>query len=369
MGADGHPASGQIRTFVAGAANPVNLETGPGGELFYPDFDGGTIRRIQYVGDSIPTSCPVGEYLAQYYNNMTLSGSPALTRCEPRVNYDWGTGGPGTGVGTDNFSVRWTGRHNLSAGAYTFTARADDGIRVWLDGSLIIDAWRDQPPTAYQATSSVTAAEHEVTVEYYENAGGAVAQVSWQANPGNTPPTATITTPSASTTWKVGDLITFSGSATDSEDGTLPASALTWSLILHHCPSNCHTHPLQDFVGVADGSFSAADHAYPSYLELKLTATDSGGLTDIKSIRLDPQTVDLTFQTNPDGLQLTVNGSTNTAAFARTVIVGSQNTISAPSPQEQRNNMYTFQSWSDDGAQTHDITAPASATTYTAHYD
>ena len=61
--------------------------------------------------------------------------------------------------------------------------------------------------------------------------------------------------------------------------GRCPASALSWSVIMHHCPSNCHTHPVQDFPGVASGSFAAPDHEYPSYLELRLTATDSGGLT------------------------------------------------------------------------------------------
>jgi hypothetical protein len=125
---------------------------------------------------------------------------------------------------------------------------------------------------------------------------------------------------------------------------------------------------VQDFTGVASGSFTAPDHEYPSYLELRLTATDSGGLTNSKSIRLDPRTVVLTFQTNPGGLQLTVNGSSSTASFNRTVIVGSKNSLSAISPQKKSNKTYNFQSWSDGGAQTHDIIAPASATSYTARY-
>src|SRR5262249_36891623 len=60
----------------------------------------------------------------------------------------------------------------------------------------------------------------------------------------STPPVPTILTPSAGTTWKVGDVVNFSGSAQDTEDGTLPASRLSWSLVMHHCPSNCHTHPV-----------------------------------------------------------------------------------------------------------------------------
>jgi hypothetical protein len=169
-------------------------------------------------------------------------------------------------------------------------------------------------------------------------------------------------------TWKVGDVINFSGSVSDVQDGVLPASALTWSLVLYHCPSNCHTHPIQDFVGTTSGSFTAPDHEYPSYLELSLTATDSGGLQDTKSIRLDPQTVVLTFQTNPGGLQLVVNGTNQQATFSRTVIVGSQNTISAISPQAKGKTTYRFFSWSDGGAQTHVIIAPASSVTYTARF-
>ena len=80
------------------------------------------------------------------------------------------------------------------------------------------------------------------------------------------------------------------GTATDAQDGTLPPSALSWKLALQHCPSNCHEHTVETWTGDHD-SFGAPDHEYPSYLELDLTATDSGGLTDTRTIRLDPKTV------------------------------------------------------------------------------
>jgi hypothetical protein len=186
---------------------------------------------------------------------------------------------------------------------------------------------------------------------------------------GNTTPTADIDTPAASTNWKVGDVINFSGHATDAQDGTLPASALKWDLILQHCPSNCHSHLVQSFDGVSSGSFTAPDHEYPAYLELHLTATGSGGLTNTKTLRLDPRTVNLTFQTNPGGLRLTVNGANATALFTRTVIVGSTNTVSAITPQLKGKRSYSFVSWSDGGAQTHTIQeAPATDTTYTARF-
>ena len=113
-----------------------------------------------------------------------------------------------------------------------------------------------------------------------------------------------INTPAAGTTWKVGDVITFSGSATDAQDGTLPASALTWELVHAALPVELPPAPGADLRRGGGGSFTAPDHEYPSYLELRLTATDSGGLTRQRPRRLDPRTVVLTFQTKPGGLQI-----------------------------------------------------------------
>jgi hypothetical protein len=109
-----------------------------------------------------------------------LTGTPVTERCETAVNYDWGGGSPsGAGVGPDNFSVRWVAIRSFAAtGAYTFTATADDGIRVYLDGTLVIDQWKDQSATTYTASRTVTAGNHEVKVEYYENGGDAVANVA-----------------------------------------------------------------------------------------------------------------------------------------------------------------------------------------------
>jgi glucose/arabinose dehydrogenase len=196
--------------------------------------------------------------------------------------------------------------------------------------------------------------------------------ISWSfttAAAANQPPTAVIDTPAASLTWRVGDTVAFSGHASDPEQGTLPASALSWTLLLQHCPSNCHTHTLQSWPGAASGSFPAPDHEYPSYLELKLTATDAGGASTTTTRRLDPQTVVLSFASQPSGLQLAVNSVSSTTPFTRTVIVGSQNSLSATSPQTLSGTSYSFSAWSDGGAQSHNVTAPASASAYTATYN
>ena len=163
-------------------------------------------------------------------------------------------------------------------------------------------------------------------------------------------------------------MINFSGSATDPQDGTLPASALKWDLIMQHCPSNCHSHPVQSFVEVSSGSFTAPDHEYPSYLELKLTATDSGGLTDTKVLRLDPKTVTLTFQTNPGGLSLTVGSTTAKAPVHPHGDHRLKQQHQRPVIPEQRFEVLQFPILVRRRCPHPHITAPASATTYTARY-
>jgi PA14 domain len=110
--------------------------------------------------------------------NQTLSGTAAGKRCEAAVDYAWGLDGPtGVGVGTDNFSARWVKTQNFAAGTHTITATADDGICVYVDGTLVIDRWKDQSVTTYTASRQMTAGNHEVKVEYCENGGDAVAKV------------------------------------------------------------------------------------------------------------------------------------------------------------------------------------------------
>jgi hypothetical protein len=125
---------------------------------------------------------------------------------------------------------------------------------------------------------------------------------------------------------------------------------------------------VQTWQSIATGTLSAPDHAYPSYLELQLTATDSAGATSTSSVQLNPKTVNLTFASAPSGLSLTVNAATAVTPFVRTVVVKSSNSVSAPTPQTLGGSKYAFSSWSDNGATTHNIVAPATPTTYTAGY-
>jgi len=243
------------------------------------------------------------------------------------------------------------------------------------DGSIASYSWDLDGDGAFDDASGATPSfTYTVTGTYTarlrvtDNAGASSVSTGVTiAAGGNTPPAPTIAQPGSTLTWKVGDTVSFSGSATDPNDGNLPASALSWSLILHHCPSGCHTHALQTFSGVASGSFPAPDHEYPSHLELRLTATDTGGLTGTTSVLLQPQTVVLTFNSAPSGLQLVLNGAGSATPFTRTVIAGSNNSISAPTPQSLSGADWAFFSWSDGGGQTHNVVANT-ATTYTATY-
>lgn len=120
---------------------------------------------------------------AEYFNNMTLSGTPVLTRTDATVNFDWGTGNPGSPINSDNFSVRWSGQLlPLYSQNYTFTTRSDDGIRLWVNGTQIINNWTNHAATNNTGTINLVAGvKYDIVLEYYENTGDAVAQLSWSS--------------------------------------------------------------------------------------------------------------------------------------------------------------------------------------------
>jgi hypothetical protein len=142
-------------------------------------------HRGQIMKRVLPTTVTcTGSYAAEYYNNRSLTGSPVLTRCEGwPISKNWAGNSPASGIGADNFSVRWTGTSYFSGGTYKFTARADDGIRVYLDGVQIINGWKDQAATTYTHTRSVSAGNHTIKIEYYENGGQAEASFKWDVSP------------------------------------------------------------------------------------------------------------------------------------------------------------------------------------------
>jgi len=321
-GTGGLPDPADIVTFATGYGVTA-LRAGPGGDIFAVDYDNGRVVRYVYSATNNPPT--------------------ALIKAEPT-----------SGLAPLTVSFDGTGSNDA-------------------DGDPLTYAWDLDGDGQYDDSTSPTV-QHTYTTNGKVNVGlrvtdskGAGDTATAEINVGNTAPIATITGPSPGTTWRVGDTIGFSGTAVDSQDGTLSGSALTWTLVMHHCPSNCHAHEITTTTGTS-GTFTAPDHEYPSYLELRLTAEDSGGLADTTSVRLDPKTVGLTFASQPSDLRLTYLAGTATTPFARTAIVRSSGSISANLIQALRDKTYRFASWSDGGTRTHNVTTPDSATTYTATY-
>ena len=127
-----------------------------------------------------PTVQPITDWRGEYYNNLSLSGSPALVRNDEAINFNWGEGTPAAGVPADNFSVRWTRSLHFSGGSYRFFAYVDDGVRLWVDGNLLIDQWHDFAPTTWVADISLVEGVHSLKMEYYERGGEALAQLGWE---------------------------------------------------------------------------------------------------------------------------------------------------------------------------------------------
>lgn len=112
---------------------------------------------------------------AQFYNNTTLAGEPALTRTDPAIDFNWNGGSPGTGVNATQWSAKWTGTLTPpSTGSYTFSLASDDGSRLYINGQLIIDNWRDRAARTVTGTVSLTANQPaQIQVDYYRRDGGA----------------------------------------------------------------------------------------------------------------------------------------------------------------------------------------------------
>ncbi len=190
--------------------------------------------------------------------------------------------------------------------------------------------------------------------------------------PGDTPPDPIILDPEESPTepgkadleWAVGEPIEFDGEAGDAEDGSLASTRLEWTSRLYHCPGGagaCHAHPLQAYPSTATGTLIPPEHDYPAHLELRLTATDSRGLSASRVLLLYPRTVTLDFATEPPGLPLTAGLINGAAPFTVTAIEGSTVGIAAPAEAELGGRSYLFDAWSDEGARAHTVVADASA--------
>ena len=128
--------------------------------------------------------------LAQYFNDAGSNiyfTALALTRTDATVDFDWADLSPDPAVQADNFSVRWSGQVMAPVtGTYTFTTSSDDGVRLYVNGELVVDNWTDHGVTQNSGTVALTAGlKYDIRMDYYERAMLATARLSW-AYPGQT---------------------------------------------------------------------------------------------------------------------------------------------------------------------------------------
>ncbi len=233
-GSDGLPNPNDRGAFITGASGRVvDIQMGPDGRLYYVDFDGGAVYRVDNFSGNQPPQA-------------ALAAAPTSGAAPLFVQFD---ASASTDAESPTLSYLWD---------FDDDGTFDDG-----SGALASYVFEESGPQLVHV---------QVT-----DGGGLSDVASLTITVDNTPPTVTILTPSESLEWAVGDTISFSGAGNDPEQGPLPPDQLSWQVILHHCstPEDCHAHPIQNFEGVASGSFQAPDHDYPSYLELVLSANDS----------------------------------------------------------------------------------------------
>ncbi|MEM6284216.1 MAG: PA14 domain-containing protein, partial [Chloroflexota bacterium] len=132
-----------------------------------------TVPAFAPITATSTTDVDLGPWLTQYFPNPSLSGFPGGIFSEPAVSNNWGDGSPFASIPADNFSVRWSSAAVLEAGRYRVTARADDGVRVFIDGDTVIDAWIGDVSELKTADVTLSAGQHSFVVEYYEEGGEA----------------------------------------------------------------------------------------------------------------------------------------------------------------------------------------------------
>jgi uncharacterized protein YraI len=131
----------------------------------------------------VPTATPVGQpnaWRGEYYPNRSLTPPALFERYDANIDFDWGSGSPGSGLPNDNFSVRWTRSLYLEGGTYRFYAVADDGVRLWVNGDRLIDQWRETSATTYSAERTLASGYHTLRVEYFEALQRARIRIWWE---------------------------------------------------------------------------------------------------------------------------------------------------------------------------------------------
>lgn len=139
--------------------------------------------QVSTPASSTITTCPSpgnSTFTGCYFDNINLSGSPAFIRADNQINFNWGATSPDKSLAPAGFSVRWQGYFTFNAATYTFSGTSSDGIRLYVDGKILVDQWRDQSNSTFTAMDALTQGTHLVVVEYYEHTNTSTVSLSWR---------------------------------------------------------------------------------------------------------------------------------------------------------------------------------------------
>jgi glucose/arabinose dehydrogenase len=318
-----NPATKAVTAFATGIGGPIGLQVGDDGFLYHLAYEEGSVYRIGYTGDAAP------RVSAQPQDVIVAVTAPAVFEVKatgaPPLRYQWRrNGSPLAGATGPAYTLA---KAELSDNDASFDVVVSND-----DGSVTSDA------------AILTVLDDE-------------------------PPQALITSPAL--LYAGGQTIVYAGEGTDPEDGTLPPSALTWRVDFHHLN---HVHPfIQDSPGAAGGSFivpPVGETSTDVWYRIHLTVKDSEGLTGTTYVDVRPRIARMTFQTDPTGLQIALDGEPRIAPFTEPSVVGIFRSLAAPSPQVLDGVTYDFISWADGATDDdYNLPTPASDTTYTAVFE
>ena len=135
------------------------------------------------IPSSVMSSVSTG-LTGTYVTGATLTAPPTMLRLDRTLNFDWGSGSPDSRVPVDNFAVRWTGKIKpTTTASYTFYTDTAGGVRLWVNGQLLVDNWTLHSLTTNTGKITLIAGtSYDIRVEYQQGTGVASAKLSWSTS-------------------------------------------------------------------------------------------------------------------------------------------------------------------------------------------
>jgi len=316
------PADSAATAFFGGAnATAVQLVSGPGEDIFFPNINNGRISRLSYcngctnVAPSAAIALDAGSIGDGAPRDIAFTAANSVDLNGDALSYDWDLDGDGnfgdaSGVTASAFFS--------AIGAYKISVKVTDG-----------------------------------------NGGSDIARMIVTVI--NSPPTVTIEQPAPGQLWVANDSVMLSASSSDPEQGVLPDDALVWHVWREDCMNPDFTGCTESLLGSFTGAttpFMTPDAAFPAYLHIVLDGTDNGNLTDTAMIDLYPATADLTLMTDPPGLYVNF-GDAPLPSPANRIVIGNATTAIGTEPTQMiGETTYLFDGWSDGGDADHLVNLP-----------